>query len=182
MRKERRSTHTVGERSDGGDLLERVLDAAPAAEPAPLGSARMVTGLLAGVDRDGGLLFRPDGWTDAPFAVEIGTSHSDAELVEAARTHRRAVVAVPEGAPPVLVSLVRARVLSPAPDEASPAPLDVVVDGKTVTMQASEQIELRCGKSSLLLHADGRVVLSGTYVVSTSRGPNKIRGATVTLN
>ena len=50
------------------------------------------------------------------------------------------------------------------------------------TVEADRQIELRCGKASLTLRRDGKVVVRGTHVVSASSGPNKIKGASVALN
>jgi hypothetical protein len=166
-----------------GDLLEHILQAETAAEggTGARSGTRLVSGHLAGVDGDDRLLFRPDGWDDAPLPVAIGTSHSDDELLQAARGRRRAIVAVADHATPVLVSIVRER-LGSRPGAPSAGTVGVRSDGETVEVRAEQQIELRCGKASLILRADGRVVLSGTYVVSTSRGPNKIRGATVTLN
>jgi hypothetical protein len=81
----------------------------------------------------------------------------------------------------VLVGLLRDRVVARARD-ARPGELEVEVDGETLTLSAQRQIELRCGKASLLLRRDGRVEIRGAHVVSASTGPNKVKGATVAIN
>ena len=140
-----------------------------------------VAGHLCGVDREGRLLFQSEGSSAPPYPVSVAMPVSDGALVKAARLQQRALVLRTENAGDVLVGFLRERVDARWRD-AGPGELEVVVDGETLNIRAERQIELRCGKSSLLLRADGRVVLSGTYVVSTSRGPNKIKGATIALN
>jgi hypothetical protein len=62
------------------------------------------------------------------------------------------------------------------------APREVVVDARVVVLDAEREIELRCGKSSIVLRADGTVVIKGTRLLSRSSGPNKIKGASVQIN
>ena len=56
------------------------------------------------------------------------------------------------------------------------------VDGERVVLQAEQQIELRCGEASLVLTRAGKVLIRGNYVLSRSRGANKIKGAFVGIN
>jgi hypothetical protein len=49
-------------------------------------------------------------------------------------------------------------------------------------IQATEKIELQCGKASLTLSADGKIEMRGTKIVTHSTGLNHIRGASVKLN
>lgn len=140
------------------------------------------TGHLDGVDPEGRLLFRGDGASEA-FVVTIGVELSDGALVKAARTGRRAAVLASDGgaSPPVLIALLRDRVAAKARD-AMPGDLEVRVDGETVRLRAEHTLELRCGKARLVLRRDGRVVLNGAHIVSSSTGPNRIKGATIALN
>jgi hypothetical protein len=55
-------------------------------------------------------------------------------------------------------------------------------DGAVLTLRAERRIELVCGKASIVLCADGKVVLKGANLISRSSGPNKIRGASVDIN
>lgn len=59
---------------------------------------------------------------------------------------------------------------------------DIMVDGERVVFNAKKEIELRCGKSSLIMKKDGRVVIKGTQLVSRASGMNKIKGAAVKIN
>jgi hypothetical protein len=145
---------------------------------------RMLNGHLDGVDAEGRLLFRPDGTADT-FPVTIGVEVPDGALVKAARTGRRATVLVPQdeadGVTPVLIALLRERVRAEARD-AMPGDLEVKVDGETLKLRAENTLELRCGKARLVLRRDGRVVLNGAHIVSSSTGPHRIKGATIALN
>ena len=60
--------------------------------------------------------------------------------------------------------------------------LEVTMDGEKVRLQAEHDIELRCGKASITLRYDGRIEVRGTHILSASRGPNRVKGATVALN
>jgi hypothetical protein len=61
-------------------------------------------------------------------------------------------------------------------------PEDVFVDGKRVFFDAREEIVLRCGKASITLRTDGKIILKGTYLLSRSSGINKIKGGAVHIN
>ena len=142
----------------------------------------VVTGHLDGVDDEGRILFRPEGG-DERIPVSIGLSASDEELVQAAWLGKRALVlrtadAFSRG---VLVSLVRERVSADASARAGRG-LTVRVDGKAVRIHASTEIELRCGKSRLVMRKDGRIEINGTHITSRSRGSNRMKGATIELN
>ncbi len=162
-------------------VLERVDIGATA--KSTITPTRSLSGHLHGIDEEGRVLFRAEGSAQTPVPVAIGLAISDGALAKAARLGQRALVVLTDDPAPrwVLVGLVRERVGAAARD-ARPGELEVRVDGETLRLSAERQIELRCGKSSLLLRHDGRVVLSGNYVVSASRGPMKIKGATIALN
>jgi len=146
----------------------------------PPGMAGM--GHLDGVDGEGRLMFRPEG-ASVSVPVVIGVGMSDEEIVRAAWTGRRALVVRTGGIAPklVLVGFPREHVAAKARD-AWPAEVEVRMDGETVYLKARRKIELVCGKSRIVLDADGRVEVNGSYLLSRSRGPVKIKGATVEIN
>lgn len=143
---------------------------------------RAITGHLDGVDDEGRILFRAEG-TEDRFPVSIGIAASDKELVQAAWLGRRALVVrtADPSSRAVLVSLVRERV---SLDESVHTGCGITarIDGEVVRIKAESEIELRCGKSSLVMRKDGRIELHGTNVLSRSRGPNRVKGATIELN
>ena len=46
----------------------------------------------------------------------------------------------------------------------------------------SSEIELRCGKASLILTRAGKVLIRGAYLLSRSSGVNRIKGGSVQIN
>jgi hypothetical protein len=164
---EKRSVEALEEIRGGGEAF-------------PPGMA--VMGHLDGVDGEGRLMFRPEEGSGS-VPVVIGVGMSDEELVRAAWTGRRALVVRTGGNVPrlVLVGFPREHVAAKARD-AWPAEVEVRMDGETVHIKGRRKIELVCGKSRIVLDADGRVEVNGSHLLSRSRGPVKIKGATVEIN
>lgn len=67
------------------------------------------------------------------------------------------------------------------PPRQDPAPV-VIRDGETVKVTATERLELRVGRASLVMLADGRITIRGTYLTSHASATNRIRGGSVNLN
>lgn len=61
-------------------------------------------------------------------------------------------------------------------------PMQVRLDRERMTLEARDEIVLRCGKGSITLLANGKVIIKGTEVISRSSGANKIKGALVNIN
>ncbi len=61
-------------------------------------------------------------------------------------------------------------------------PLRVVADGRRVTVEATDELVLRCGEASLTLRADGKVVVRGTHILSHSTGPHRLKGGSFSIN
>ena len=49
-------------------------------------------------------------------------------------------------------------------------------------IEAKNELILVCGKSSITLRSDGRVIVKGAEILSRASGTNKIRGASVKIN
>ncbi|MFB9245440.1 hypothetical protein IV454_31470 [Massilia antarctica] len=58
----------------------------------------------------------------------------------------------------------------------------VVLDGERVVLSAEHEIELRCGEAALVLSADGRIQLRGTYITSQASATQRILGGSVHVN
>jgi hypothetical protein len=56
------------------------------------------------------------------------------------------------------------------------------LDQKRVVLHAEQEIELRCGEAAIILTADGRVTIRGTYVTSQASATQRILGGSVNLN
>lgn len=60
--------------------------------------------------------------------------------------------------------------------------VEVDADGERVVIGAKQQIVLRCGKASITLTRDGKILLQGAYVSNRSSGVMRIKGGTVQIN
>lgn len=56
------------------------------------------------------------------------------------------------------------------------------IDGKQVMLEAEEELILRCGKSSITLKKNGKVVIKGVDLLNRAERINKIKGASVNIN
>jgi hypothetical protein len=68
---------------------------------------------------------------------------------------------------------------------AEPSSLPVIeadVDGRRVRLTAKDEIVLECGKASITLRRNGRVIVRGTYIETHSEGTNRIKGGQVQIN
>jgi hypothetical protein len=88
---------------------------------------------------------------------------------------------------PIIVGIVGESMRWPDPSQETvldpeTRPETAVVDGKTVIIDAREQIVLKCGKSCITLRKDGKIVIRGAHLLSRASGPNRIKGASVAIN
>lgn len=74
------------------------------------------------------------------------------------------------------------RIAAPAPVAEREPPIEALVDGKRVVIDAADEIVLRCGKASITLRRNGRVVIRGTYVETRAEGVNRVKGGSVQIN
>lgn len=169
------------------ETLKLQLLSRPAAiirEPASLPEtfAGALTGHLEGIDDEGRILFQEDG-AQTPATVVIGLPLSDEEVVAAVQAKRRALVIKADNRPsqPVLVALLRECISAEARDKAVCEPA-TRISGQAVEIDAQQSLELSCGRARITLHADGRIELNGDYLLSRSRGPIKLKGATIDIN
>jgi len=78
-------------------------------------------------------------------------------------------------------------ILQPSPATVEHAPNSLrgaiaTLDGTRVALRADDEIVLECGKSSITLRRNGRVVIQGAYVETRSQGVNRIKGGSVKVN
>jgi len=58
----------------------------------------------------------------------------------------------------------------------------VQLDKRRIDLEASEEIRLTCGKSSLVMRRDGTVIVRGVQITTRASQSNKVKGATVSIN
>jgi hypothetical protein len=86
----------------------------------------------------------------------------------------------PSGTSAELDSLLQAPVSHTAADE--PQVIEADVDGRRVKIVARDEIVLECGNASITLRRNGRIIIKGTYVETSSEGTNRIKGGQVRIN
>lgn len=59
---------------------------------------------------------------------------------------------------------------------------EIYSDGKKVLIEASEEIVLKCGSSSITLSKSGKIIIRGKYLMNRSSGVNRILGGSVQIN
>lgn len=72
-------------------------------------------------------------------------------------------------------------VVAPAEPLSETAPSKYAMP-KTLRIESEQELILECGKAKIALRADGRVAILGGYVLSRSKGVNKIKGGSVQIN
>ncbi len=81
---------------------------------------------------------------------------------------------------PIVVGVLQPSGTSAAQPES--LPWEANVDKERLVLSAKQEIELRCGKASIILTKAGKILLRGAYVLSRSSGANRIKGASVQIN
>jgi hypothetical protein len=76
---------------------------------------------------------------------------------------------------PIVLGLIRDAV-TPEPPSAPKTSRNALV------LQHDERVEIRCGKSTLILTKDGKAILRAAYVSSQSAGVYRIRAGSVDIN
>lgn len=140
-------------------------------------------GTVSAIDPSGCALVDYQGNVDGPRSARTTIQvRSPAEIVGAQ------ILLAFEGADitrPVIVGVLYEQLLCEplaAPTPLAGRALDVVVDGRHVQLEAQEELQLRCGKGSITLTKDGRIVAKGTDIVSRAARSQKIKGASVNIN
>ncbi len=82
---------------------------------------------------------------------------------------------------PIIMGVIRSPLSAEEWKAVNPS-VDVQLDGQRLTVQASGELVLQCGRSRITLRADGRLTLSADVIVSQAAETNRIRGGSVQLN
>ena len=133
-------------------------------------------GRLARIDSEGRLFVDFPGNTLGPVAAKLAVSEMEiADLIDSAEgTEILLVFENNDKSQPIIVGRVRDRL----PSEGA----HIYVRGRRFTVDADEEIELRCGEAKLLISRDGKIVVLGNDVLSRARCRNRIKGGTVNIN
>lgn len=165
-------------------LLHKVIAGTPSGTEAgtlPRSANGIATGSLAGLADDGTPLVSIAAWG------LNGIPARTLAPVESARIGETVALGFESGNPlrPIILGfmLAPAPVSAPAVAEYEQEPaMDALIDGERVVLYAEQEIELRCGDAALILSADGRIQLRGTYITSHASATQRILGGSVNVN
>ena len=137
--------------------------------PEPSRAATVITATLLGFEADGAIrVLLPGERAGVPALSAISLSDADVG----------GCILLAFGLRPGDLPVITGRCGS----EPSGPAIRTKIDGDRVVIQASHEIELRCGDSSIVLTRAGKVLIRGSFVLTHSRGMNRIRGASVHIN
>lgn len=58
----------------------------------------------------------------------------------------------------------------------------VEIDGEEITFTSRKKTVIRCGSASITMTREGKVIIKGDYVLSSSTGFNQIKGGAIVIN
>ena len=142
--------------------------------------------IVGSTERGEPLVDYPDNEGEPIAARVVASARSEWRAHDGAATEVLLVFAGGDPARPIIVGVLE----SPQPCDGTLASGvirrdrrdNVTVDGRTLELAGRERVLLTCGKSSIELHADGRVIIKGTRLLSRASESNRIKGATIALN
>ena len=104
--------------------------------------------------------------------------------LHASHVGREVVVIFEEKDPsrPIVIGCLHAPAADAAMAQADGVDVEVDADGRRVVVTAKDQVILRCGKASITLTKEGKLLLQGTYISSHSSGAHRIVGGSVQIN
>jgi hypothetical protein len=139
--------------------------------------AGAVVGTLVGFSPDGAtplvIFARQEGSAAVPARTIVDLAGSD--------IGRQAVLMFEEGDPlrPIVIGRLRTTEACSAP--VSPH-VRVEADGERLLLSARNSVVLRCGKASITLTKEGKILVQGAYVSNQSSGVLRIKGGSVQIN
>ena len=167
------------EKTNGSQVAQGALD---------LQASRLTprVGRIAGVSESMAILVE---WGDSgPKEARLMSGLSRSDLSKP-QSRGREVLLVFDGSDPVR-PIIMGLLAEPLDDliafeitgQQKDRPESAVIDGKRLTLEAEEEIVLKCGEGSITLRKDGKIIIKGTHLLSRASGPNRIKGGSVQIN
>ncbi len=143
-------------------------------------------GRLAGSNSQNDILVEYEG--SGPIAAKLISTLNRGDLAKEEQRGREVLLVFDKGnlRRPIIIGLMgnalEDLVSFQVPAEDSKEIKNVLVDGSRITIEAQNEILLKCGKGSILVRKDGKIIIRGTDILSRSSGRHRIRGASVSIN
>lgn len=167
--------------------MQKTTFAASHAEQAQMQSGEIIIGKITSIDAAGAFVSHPKNPGNGPL-LAISTVAIDAEHIG------RDVALLFHGGDltkPVIMGLIHSPVYDlpdvestgeDLPEVLDTQRLEITADGELQTIEAKEELILKCGKASIGLRKDGRIQIRGSSITTRSTGKNRILGASISLN
>lgn len=145
-----------------------------------------IVGLLVGIDQQGKPLVNFEKNGSGLAEAKSALSLEDCAAIKAFPVDVLLCFENGDLSKPIISGLIREHLFPLSKNEKEDSKKDkclhAEVDGKSVTLSARDEIKLQCGKSSILLRKDGKIVVKGSNLISRSTASNKIKGGSVSIN
>ena len=138
------------------------------------------TGRITGMDEQGRPLVDFVGNPWGPQAARKAVPLDAATLRAAIESGRFVELRFEEGDAqlPIIISLSPSRAET-EPPASTVESMDVASASRII--EGQDELVLQCGKASITLRRNGKVIIKGTYVETHSEGVNRIKGGSVQL-
>jgi hypothetical protein len=167
----------VGQTTDGNSLLPLILERPTTGAGVVADGLGIIIGELIGMTDDGRtplVVFRGQVGSAAVAARSVVDVHGD-------HVGRHVVLAFEDAdhAKPIIMGVLCD---GQGFGLAARGQVEVDVDGNRMVVDAKRELVLRCGKASITLTTEGKVLIQGTFVSTRSSGVNRIKGGSVQIN
>ena len=142
-------------------------------DPLELGAAAFAVGRIVRITEEGTLFVDFPGNTAGAIAARISTEPP----CDPGEEWPPVLLVFENRDPllPIVIGFVRGKItVKPAREEKRRV--------RKLVFDAEEEVVLKCGRSSVLLRRDGKIVIKGGNIVSRASGTNKVQGGVVHLN
>jgi hypothetical protein len=141
---------------------------------APSVTPNAALGVLAGLGSAG------EAWVDLPRQRRSRVPARSTVALVPEHVGREVLLTWIDGeAGPIITGVIRLPI--DAEREAAPR-AEAVVDAERIVLTGKREVVLRCGAASILLAADGSVVIKGARMLTSASGVHRIRGGAVQIN
>lgn len=148
----------------------------PAAAASGQGPVREQSlGILAGLGPAG------EAWVDVPRQRRMHVAARSIVPLLPEQVGREVLLSwIDGGTEPVICGVIRQP--SDVERDAATPRFEAVVDAERIVLSGQREVVLRCGKASIVLGADGSVVIKGARLLTSATGVHRIRGGAVQIN
>jgi len=143
----------------------------------------VLIGRLISIDEDGQFLVDFQGNPNGPISARL-TSSVWEKLRKGHLEGREVLLAFDDNnlSRPVIIDTMYNIIEEIVESSVTQTAMNQNIANKRVSIDAEEDIVLQCGKASITLTKAGKILIQGEYVLSSSKGANKIKGGSIHLN